>query len=258
MLKMDSNALYIETDPHMEVLCDQARYERRVGIDLEFIRQRTYFAKLALVQVAVGEQLFLIDPLGDVDLAPLDSLMVDPNVCKVLHAPSQDLEIFFHRLGEPPCNIYDTQMAAAMVGLGHQVAYSTLVSIQLGVELHHSEGFTDWLQRPLTPNQEAYALDDVRYLFALQDSLSVLLDNMGRRSWFIEECARYEQRERYQAQPEQLYTNVKSRNKLSPQGLAILRELAIWREHEAIHQDRPRRTIVLDEVLVEIARRAPR
>lgn len=257
MLEIDPNARYVESDPHLEVLCDQARYERRIGVDLEFIRQSTYFAKLALVQIAVGEQHLLIDPLGDVDLGPLESVMLDPGVCKVLHAPSQDLEIFFHRLGEPPRNIFDTQMAAAMAGLGHQASYSSLVSMVLGVELRHSEGFTDWLRRPLTGTQEAYALDDVRHLFALQERLTEQLEQMGRMSWFVEECSQYEELERYRTPPEELFTQVKSRNKLNPRGLAILRELAIWREEEAMRQDRPRRRVLLDEVLVEIARRAP-
>ena len=259
MLQFDSDSIYVESTAHLEVLCDQARHARRVGVDLEFIRERSYFAKLALVQIAVEDSVWLIDPLHDaMDLAPLESLMEAPEVCKIMHAPDQDLEIFFHRRNRPPQNIFDTQKAAAMLGMGHQIAYSNLVFKCLGVQLRHSEGFTNWLRRPLTRQQEAYAQDDVRHLFALQARLTERLGQMGRLEWLHEECRHFEDRDRYDKPPDKLFRQVKSRNKLCPRGLAILRELACWREGEAKRRDKLRRAVVLDEVLVSIARSAPR
>lgn len=250
--------MYIDNDPLMEQVCDEARYLRKVGIDLEFVRERTYTPRLALVQIAVGEGLYLIDPLGDVDLAPLLAALRDPAVCKVLHAGKQDLEILADRIGGPVPNVFDTQVAAAVLGMGTQIAYSALVSKVLGVEVSASQSLTDWLKRPLSAEQERYALDDVRYLFALQAKLGARLAAAGRTVAFREECAKLEQVAGLGPPAERIHEVVKGRGRLNSRGLAVLRELAMWREAEARSLDIPRRRVVSDEVLVEVARREPR
>lgn len=250
--------VYIDNDPLMEQVCDEARYHRRLGIDLEFLRERTYTPRLALVQIAVGDALYLIDPLGDVDLAPLLSVLRDPDVCKVLHASKQDLEILADRIGGHVPNVFDTQIAAAVLGMGNQIAYSALVFKVLGVEVSASQSLTDWLKRPLTEDQERYALDDVRHLFALQAKLSKRLERLGRTAAFEEECAKLERVTGLGPSFERMHEVVKGRGRLNSRGLAVLRELSAWREAEARSLDVPRRRVVSDEVLVEVARREPR
>lgn len=236
-------------------LCDQARDDTVFGLDVEFIREKTYYPQLALIQIAVGEQYVLVDPLESVDLGPLESLMSDPEVTKILHAGSQDLEIFYYRTGHAAKNIFDTQVAAAMLGMGNQISYGALVNRVLGIQLEKGESFTNWLRRPLTPKQETYALDDVVSLLPLYDGLRAELERLGRKGWVAEECSRYEDASYYETDPRQIYRKVKRFGTLDPRGQAVLRELASWREEEARRRDRPRRNIVSDEVLVELARK---
>jgi ribonuclease D len=250
--------VYVKTTKQLCELIDQARADGRIGIDLEFIRERTYFPQLALVQLAVGESHVLIDPLGPVKLDALDALIGDPSVVKVFHAAKQDLEIFFLRTRTPPRNIFDTQIAAALVGLGGQVAYGGLVRQLLGVRLEKGESYSDWLRRPLTASQERYALDDVVYLLPALDRLTAQLESLGRASWMQAECAHYEDPQTFVPEPSTLYRRVKRYRALNPRAMAALRELAIWREAEAVRRDRPRRSVVRDEVLIEIARKGPR
>jgi len=252
-------ARYLRTRSEIAELAAEARAEGRCALDVEFIRENTFFPQLALVQVATAGRAVLIDPLENgVDLAPIDELVLDPAVTKVLHAASQDLEIFFYRTGEPPRRIFDTQIAGALCGLGHQSSYGAMVERTLGLTLAKGESYTDWLRRPLSAKQEKYALDDVRPLLAAHDVLVERLRAKGRLGWAEEETHHYEERATWETPPEQLYRRVKRFGTLDPRSLAILRELAIWREEEARGRDRPRRTIVTDETLVELARSAPR
>ncbi len=249
--------MYLATDRELRGFCDAARAAGRLALDVEFIRERSYYPKIALVQLGVGGDVALVDPLGAVDLAPLDALLADAAVTKVLHSGSQDLEIFWLRTRRSPANVFDTQVAAALVGLGTQVAYGALVYRVLGVTLPKGEGFTDWLARPLSAEQERYALEDVRHLCPLHDALGERLRALGRERWVAEECRHFEDPEFWVEEPRTLYRRVRRNGVLSPRGLAVLRELAIWREKEAEERDRPRRSIVADEVLVELARMAP-
>jgi len=249
--------VYLTTTAQVARLMDAARTDRRLGIDLEFIRERTYTPQLALVQVAVGEQLHLIDPLGEVDLAPILALVGDESVCKVVHAGSQDLEILEGLAGETPRCIFDTQIAAAFLGYGQQISYSGLVESGLGTSLLKGESYTDWLARPLSDAQERYAIDDVRYLLPLHDLLTRELEKNERLSWVEEEFLRYEDRKLYHPPPELLFRKVKRFGTLDPLGLTVLVELAKWREDEAKQRNRPRRSVITDDVLVEIARKRP-
>ncbi len=249
--------MYLRTERDLARIADTARREGRLGLDVEFIRERTYFPQLALIQLSAGSELGLLDPTSDLSLAAIEDLIVDPSVCKVLHAAAQDLEIFAARTGTPPRNIFDTQIAAALVGMGHQLPYSGVVSRVLGIAIEKGESFTDWLRRPLSAEQERYALEDVRHLLPLHDRLAERLQALGRTAWIQEECRHYEELRFYQPDPRALHWKVRRTGALDPRRLAILEELAIWRDREARAVDRPRRNVLSDEILVELVRFAP-
>jgi ribonuclease D len=232
----------------------------RLAIDTEFIRERTYSPVLETVQVAAanGEVVAVVDaPALRGDLGPLGEMLLDASVLKIFHAGAQDLEILGARLGKLPAPVYDTQVAAAFAGFGTQTGYGALVQALLGVRLSKEEGFADWSRRPLSPALLAYAENDVRYLHALHDRLTQMLGERGRTAWAGEQMERLLGGVLDEIAPEDLWRRVGGRNALDSRGLAVLRELAIWRDEEARRRDKPRRTTMKDEALVEIARRAP-
>ena len=238
--------------------CAQAAAEGRIALDVEFIREQSYTPKLALVQVATRTACAIADPLAIADLRPLADLLASRQVLKVLHAAAQDLEILVWHLHTLPVHIFDTQLAAALAGLGEQMPYHHLVARLLGVSLPKTEGYSDWLQRPLTSAQIAYALDDVRYLLPLHTLLCARLRALNRLAWAAEEFRKFDDPARYHRKPRELFRRIRRSRTLSAKGLAILRELAAWRDQEAQRRDRPPGSVVRDEVLVELARKAPR
>ena len=248
---------YLRTSDALSVVCAQARCAGIMFLDLEFIRERSYVPQLALIQMVVGDTCVIIDPLDIHDLSPLFALVSCPDILKVLHAAGQDLEILYWHSGKTPAAIFDTQIAAALVGLGDQLSYGRLVESLLGVTLIKGESYSDWLLRPLTAAQLSYAVDDVRYLPALYHLLSARLEEMGRTSWAIEEFQKYDHPEPYQRHPRDLFRRIRRGRTLSAQGLAILRELAEWREREAQRRDCPPGSVIRDEALVALARKAP-
>jgi ribonuclease D len=250
--------MYIRTTAELQTLCEQAEQFGKIAIDVEFIRENTYVPQLALIQIAVDQTCAIIDPLEVPDLTPVFDLVNAPHVLKILHAASQDLEVLFWHSSVPPMRVFDTQVAAAMVGEGDQLAYGRLVERLLGVSLAKGESYTNWLRRPLTQEQLIYALDDVRYLLPLHEILSGRLDELGRTDWITEEFRKLENVDLYQRNPRTLYRRIRRGRSLSAQGLAILRELAEWRDREARERNRPPGSILKDEFLVEIARKAPR
>ncbi|HVR75713.1 MAG TPA: ribonuclease D [Planctomycetota bacterium] len=228
-----------------------------VAIDTEFIREKTYRPQLCLVQIATRDVVCTLDPFLFDDLSPLIDLVLDPDVEKVLHSGEQDMEIFFTLRRKAPRNIFDTQVAAALLGLGESISYARLVEDVLGVKLQKIETFTDWAQRPLTQRQVEYALDDVRYLYKLRDALEAEVKGLGRADWLVEELKFYEEASTYVKDAAILYKKVKGAARLEARELGLLRELAAWREEEAERVDMPRGRVILDESLVELARRAP-
>ncbi len=227
------------------------------ALDTEFIREKTYRPQLCLVQIATREKAVLVDPLLVEDLSPLTELIFDPEVEKIVHAGEQDMEIFFSMGKRIPRSVFDTQVAAALSGRGESISYARLVEEMLGVKLSKVETFTDWARRPLTPQQLEYALDDVRYLYPASEALRKDLESLGRLDWLGDELKFYEELTLYEKDPGRLYLRIRAASKLDPRELAVLRELAAWREEEAQRMDWPRGRILLDEVLVELARRAP-
>ena len=248
---------YVTRTSILQNLCGRARALGRLGMDLEFVRDRTYYPGLALVQLAVDNELVLVDPLSEIDLSALDELVLDPAVVKILHAPTQDLEIFYHRTRSEPRNVFDTQIAAALLGMGHQISYAAIVERVLDERVVSGEAYTDWFQRPLDARQERYALDDVRHLLPLHDALLGRLGELGRGDWAREECRRYEVGSLYVADLRTVYDRMKKGGPVNSTTEPILRALVAWREREAKRLNRFRRAVMRDEALVDIARLAP-
>jgi ribonuclease D len=251
-------APYIRDAQALAAYCAEWARESSLALDIEFRRERTYRAHLELIQVATPAGPAIVDPLAVPDLTPLYDLIANPAIEKILHAGSQDMEIYYAQTGRAPQNVFDTQIAAALIGLGDQIGYADLLWRILGVRIAKLETRTDWGQRPLTPGQIAYALDDVRYLHALRERLGEKLAAKGRAAWLAEELAHYEDPATYEADPHRLALRMPRVRSLNRRGLAVLVELAAWREVEAEARDEPRGYIVSDSLLVEIARRAPK
>ncbi len=234
----------------------------RLAVDTEFTWERTYGPILALVQVAgrtPGGQVHAIavDPLR-VDLAPLVRLLTDPARLKVFHAGRADLEILLGHAGAPLRPVFDTQRAAALLGFGHQVGYATLIERTLGLHVDKVEQWSGWTRRPLRPEQVEYALGDVVPLLDAYDQLIAQLEQAGRLAWAEEEMAPLVRPEAYVTPPDEArFREVKGRHRLDRRGLAVLRELAAWRERTARARDMRPSWIVKDPVLVELARRQP-
>src|SRR5262249_51614369 len=226
MLHQQKAPMYIRTAAPLRRLCAQAQAEGRFALDLEFIREHSYVPRLALIQMAVSDTCAIVDPLQVHDLAPLLELCTSPHTLKVLHAAGQDTEILHWHAGIVSEHIFDTQIAAALVGLGDQLAYARLVDQLLGVSLSKGESYSDWLQRPLSPAQITYALDDVRYLLPLHDALAQRLEAMGRTTWLAEECRKFANPALYQRDPQQLFRRIRRGDTPASQGLGVLRELA--------------------------------
>ena len=240
----------------LTAFCGRMRAERFVAIDTEFMRDRTYYPRLCLVQVAGESEAVAIDPLAPgLDLAPLLGLLADEAVLKVMHAARQDLEIFYH-LGAMPRPFFDTQVAAMVCGFGEEVAYDTLVSRLAGAQLDKSSRFTDWARRPLSPAQIHYALGDVTHLRVIYGKLAERLEQAGRTGWVVEELEALLEPRLYAQPPEDAWRRLKLRSR-DARFIAIVQALAAWREREAQRRDLPRARVVRDDLLLEVAASRP-
>lgn len=247
----------ISDSAEIAAFCARQRSADYITVDTEFLRDRTYWPKLCLVQIAGPEEAVAIDTLAnDADLTPMYDLMADRNLLKVFHAGRQDVEIFFHRMGSIPEPLFDTQVAAMVCGFGDQVGYETLVSKLVGASIDKSSRFTDWSKRPLSQKQLKYALADVTHLRPAYEKLADSLDESGRTHWLDQEMGVLMDPETYRLEPENAWRRLKSRNK-NRRFHAILRELAAWREREAQTRDVPRNRIMRDDAILEIAAQVP-
>jgi ribonuclease D len=229
-----------------------------VAVDTEFMREQTFWPKLCLVQIAAeGTEVLIDSQAPGLDLAPLFDLMVNEKVLKVFHSARQDIEIVHHLAGVIPHPIFDTQVAAMVCGFGEAVSYSMLVKRLLNRNLDKTSRFTDWSRRPLSERQLTYAIGDVTHLRDLYPKLKGQLDQSERASWLNEEMAVLTDPATYELHPEQAWRRLKMRIK-TPKALAVLIELAAWREREAQTQDVPRARILKDEALYDIASQSPR
>ena len=263
MSKNDLSARAAELRPLTDTssladLCGELSSALFVTVDTEFLRESTFYPKLCLIQIAGPNRAAIIDPLADgIDLTPFYELMAKPDVMKVFHAARQDIEIMYHATGQTPTPLFDTQVAAMVLGYGDQIAYDQLVNRITGAHIDKSSRFTDWSRRPLSDKQLAYALADVTYLREVSTTLAEALAEQGRDGWVEEEMRTLAASETYDTKPENAWLRLKMRLR-KPTELAIVRELAAWREREARSRDVPRNRVIKDDAIYEIAQQQPR
>lgn len=248
----------IKTTEALENLCAKLSLCPFVTVDTEFMRERTYWPKLCLIQVAGDEAEAVIDPLAKgLDLAAFYHLMSNEQVLKVFHAARQDIEIFYHASGQIPHPLFDSQVAAMVCGFGDQVGYEALIRRLTGGKIDKGSRFTDWAHRPLSDKQLDYALADVTHLREAYPKLKQLLTTNGRAHWLAEEMAVLESPATYRTEPDEAWRRMKMRNP-SKKVQGILIELAAWREQAAQSRDIPRGRVLKDEALMAIAAHPPK
>ena len=249
--------MYLSTQEELAAFCERAAPSKVLAVDTEFLREKTFFPKLCLVQVAAGEDIAAIDPILIEDLSPLAALFEDPSITKVFHACSQDLEVLLDGMGVECAPVFDTQLAAAFLGLRQQVSYASLVESYCGVRLPKAESLTDWSRRPLDPEQLSYAEDDVRYLPGIYDRMVSELVGRDRLSWVTPEMERLCDFSRIRRDPREAFLRLRRASSLTRRQLAVAREVCAWRERVAAERDIPRKWVISDEVVVEVCKRAP-
>lgn len=257
MTAIPTEPIWIDQDQELARLCEGWRGQAAIALDTEFMRSETFYPKTGLLQVGDGQGFYLIDPLAIDELQPLRELFTDPQVTKVLHAPSEDLEVFQHWLGVLPEPLFDTQLAAAFVGEGFSLGYAGLGKAILGVEIPKGETRSNWLQRPLSVAQKRYAALDVAHMLVIYGKLLQRLKANGRLDWAKAESAGLVAKARQEPEPEDYYRKLGSAWKLRPGELAVLRQVCAWREAEARRINRPRNRLIKEAGLWELARRQP-
>jgi ribonuclease D len=251
------DATLITTPEQLSAAVFRMHGATRLAIDTEFMRERTYYPQLCLLQIATDADCVLIDTLSGLDLRELHEALAAPERVKVLHAARQDLEVLYLAGGRVPLPVFDTQLAAAMLGLAPQIGYAELVARQLGHSIDKGQTRTDWSRRPLTPEQLAYAADDVHHLLELHASLAEALKARGRSHWLAEDAAGFADETLYRTRPADAWRRLKGIGRLKPAARTVARELARWREERAIAADKPRGWILTDEALLELAAAIP-
>lgn len=251
-------SVLIQKNEELKDFCRKLKGHPFITVDTEFIREKTYWPRLCLIQLASVDDAACVDPLADgIDLTPVFEIMQDETIVKVFHAARQDVEIFYHLTGKVPAPLFDTQVAAMVCGFGESVSYQTLVSKLLKTEIDKTMRFTDWSRRPLSEKQVKYALCDVTYLRDVYAKLTEILEQTQRTDWVAEEIAFLSDPKTYENDPQEAWLRIKQSSN-NPEFLAILQALAAWREEEAQKHDRPRKHIMRDELLLEIAANAPK
>jgi ribonuclease D len=247
----------IATTEALQALCERLAAEEFVTVDTEFMRERTYWPELCVVQLAGEREVAVIDAQApEIDLAPLGDLLANQAVMKVFHAARQDIEIFVLRFGDVPRPLFDTQIAAMVAGFGEQVGYDALVSALAGGSIDKAHRFSDWSVRPLSAAQIAYAAADVTYLRTVYSRLCARLAQDGRLDWVAEEMGELADRSLYRTDPETMWERLRPRSN-NRRFLGMVRALAAWREREAQRVNIPRQRLLRDETLLEIAATAP-
>ena len=249
---------FVTTQAQLEELAAELEGSRVLAIDTEFMREKTYYAKLCLLQLNNGTVSALVDPLAVSDLSPLVPILTDENCVKIFHAGMQDIAILYHETGITPSPVFDTQVAASLLGHPLQVGYGPLVRSVCDVKLAKADSYTDWSKRPLTNSQVKYALDDVVYLPRVYERLRDELAEKGRLTWCEHDFVTLADPASYDVDPRETWRRVKRISSLSRGQLAVAREVAAWRESEAQRRNLPRKWVLPDEAVVEIARKAPK
>ncbi|MBD0271932.1 MAG: ribonuclease D [Acetobacteraceae bacterium] len=253
----DAVPALVTTSAELSDLCRRLSSEDFVTVDTEFMRERTYWPELCVVQLGGENEVAVVDALAQgLDLAPLGALLADPAVTKVFHAARQDVEIFLLRFGAVPTPLFDTQIAAMVAGFGDQVSYDSLCRALAGVSIEKGHRFSDWSARPLSASQIAYAAADVTHLRRVYAALLERLSREGRLEWVAEEMAALADPAAYRVDPETAWERLRPRTQ-NRRTLAVLRAAAAWREREAQRVNIPRQRLVRDETLLELAATAP-
>jgi ribonuclease D len=247
----------ITASDELAALCERLRGEEFVTVDTEFMRERTYWPELCVVQLGGAAEVAVVDAMAPgLDLAPLGTLLADTAVTKVFHAARQDIEIFVLRYGDVPRPLFDTQVAAMVAGFGDQVGYDSLVASLTGGAIDKAHRFSDWAARPLSPAQIAYAAADVTYLRGVYEKLRARLRKDSRLEWVAEEMALLADPATYRPDPDAMWERLRPRSG-NRRMLSVLRAIAAWREREAQRSNIPRQRMLKDEALLEIAATAP-
>ncbi|MCL2528871.1 MAG: ribonuclease D, partial [Coriobacteriia bacterium] len=248
---------YLDTSEKLALFIEEASAASVLAVDTEFIRERTFFPQLCLLQLATPERSVIVDPLALEDISPLKGLFLSPDIVKVFHAGEQDLELIYHYLTLIPEPLFDIQLAAELLGMPQQASLRTLVREFAGVRLSKALSFSEWNYRPLTDTQIEYALDDVRYLPRIYQKMYDQLEQLGRLEWLEEDFAALADVDRYCSHPDLSWRKIKHSSSLSHAQLGVLKEVAVTRDLIASKRNLPRKWIVTDELLIEIARLSP-
>lgn len=244
----------VERDDQLTALCQRLAQAHWLTVDTEFLREKTYYPQLCLIQIASADEVAVIDPLKVNKLEPFVALLANPAITKVFHAARQDLELFWQRFKQLPTPVFDTQVAAPLLGYPDQMGYAALVKTRLGFDIDKSETRTDWSRRPLTASQLEYAADDARHLAELYPVLRDELHKHGRLDWLADDFATLIDPATYENHPEQAWRRLRGLHKFRGAALSCAQALAAWRETRAQADDRPRKWILADDVLLTLAR----
>ena len=250
--------MYIANQENLVAFVERAMRSSVLAIDTEFLREKTYYAKLCLVQLATDDETAIVDPFAVEDLGALAPVLENESVTKLFHAGSQDLEILLREVGVLPRPVFDTQVAAALLGHTQQIGYAALVHAECSVTLKKIDSFTDWSRRPLSESQLEYAADDVVYLPRMYERMRAALEEKGRLSWLARDFEEMSDPAKYATDERERYRRLKRVSQLSRRQLAAAREAAAWREQEAQRRDVPRKWVVTDEQIVEACKREAR
>ena len=248
---------YIDTPEKLDELCGKISKESWVAIDTEFLREKTYYPKFCLLQIATPEWVACVDPLVLPSLDPLFEVVYNPSIIKVFHACRQDLEILYHLTGKVPESIFDTQLAAPLLGFQENPGYGMLVSSLLNINLSKAHTRTDWSIRPLQEAQLKYAADDVIYLGEIYQLIRKKLIELGRLDWLHDDFSSLADTDLYLLPTEKAWMRIKGKNKLTGKQLSIVQALAGWREKKAQSEDRPRNWLLRDDMILDLARLQP-
>lgn len=248
---------YINTSKQLEKLCQQIAQESWLALDTEFLREKTYYPKFCLLQIATPDWVVCVDPLAFDNLNPLFEAIYNPEIIKVFHSCRQDLEIFYQLTGKIPMPLFDTQIAAPLLGIQENPGYAMLVSTFLNINLNKAYTRTDWSLRPLSTEQLRYAADDVIYLGQIYTIMHTKLTQLQRIDWLKNDFSRLNDPDLYDIKPENAWLKIKGKNKLTGKQLAIVQRLATWREQQVKIDNKPRNWLIRDDLLIELAKLQP-
>ncbi len=248
---------YIDTPEQLAALCEHINRADWLALDTEFLREKTYYSKFCLLQIATPEWVACVDPIALPELGALFDAINNPAIVKVFHSCHQDLEIFYQMTGKVPGPIFDTQVAAPLLGYQDNPGYAMLVSSLLNVNLNKAHTRADWSKRPLSAEEIQYAADDVIYLCKIYQIMLQKLAELGRADWLKQDFKELENPNAYQVSPEKAWLKIKGKNKLTGKQLSIVQALAEWRENTAQAEDRPKTWVLRDELIFDMAKQQP-